>query len=155
MKNHCFIILTLIFFPFGKLNAQYHVNTEWSLESGNPIFNDWSYSITNDSNQLIHVGNSLVPSQGANVLLSKYDASGSLLWQSNYNSSGVNNDYGIKLTEDALGNIYVIGTTDNNNTSTDFDVIVLKYSSSGSLLWSQIYGAPYAYMDVAIGLTPS
>lgn len=78
MKNHFRITFIFIFLSWG-LYAQYHVNVEWSFESGNPVFLDWSHSIVNDSSELIHVGNSLVPGEGANVLISKYDPLGTLL----------------------------------------------------------------------------
>jgi len=61
---------------------------------------------------------------------------------------GTNNDYGVALTEDNVGNIIVVGTTDTNSTI-NFDVVVLKYNTSGSLPWSAVYNSPLNHNDIA------
>jgi hypothetical protein len=132
-------------------NAQTHVNKEWETISGNPLGLDWTSSITNSSNQLISVGNTSITSQGANILTTKYNADGIIAWQQNFNTSSTKNDYGIALTEDASGNIYVVGTTDNGG-STNYDVVVLKYNSVGTLQWSNTFNSSFSKNDIGTSI---
>lgn len=123
----------------------------WIQQAGNPIVLNWTSSLTNSSNELIHIGNSLYQGQGANLIVTKYNRVGTLLWQSNYNSNNSNGDFGIKATTDSQGNIYVIGTTDNE-TVNNYDILVLKYSSSGNLIWDITYNSSSNLNDIPTGL---
>lgn len=101
MKTTGLITIFSCFLTFAF--TQYHVNMNWVQQAANPIALNWSSSITNSSNELIHVSDSLVPNEGANLIVTKYDRSGSLLWQSNFNSQNTNGDFGIKATTDSQG----------------------------------------------------
>lgn len=127
MKKAVFTSLFLLvqILTFGQTYA----NKEWQVPSGNPLGLKWSSSITNSSSEIISVGNSFVVGQGANVLTTKIDKDGNILWQSSFNSAGNYNDYGISLTEDNLGNVIVVGTVENSLTSNS-DIIVLKYDNT-------------------------
>ncbi len=127
--------------------GEMHINREWRDYTGNPVFNpilnpfglEWTKSIPSATAGLITVGHTQVSGQGENILLTKYDDGGSILWQVNYNVGGTRNEYGIDLKEDATtGYIYVCGTTDNGST-TNYDVVVLVYNSSGTLQYSTTY----------------
>jgi len=131
-----------------NLQAQTYINKEWETTNGNPLGLQLTSSVTNSSNQLISVGNTSVAGQGANILITKFERDGSIIWQSEFNTSGTNNDYGVALTEDNVGNIIVVGTTDNNSTI-NFDVVVLKYNTSGNLLWSAVYNSSFNLNDIA------
>jgi Subtilase family len=141
------ILVLLLLTKLTALQAQIHVNKEWANTSGNPLGLEWSNSITNANNQLITVGNSLIVGQGANILLTKYNNDGTTAWQSNFNTMGSNNDYGISLIEDINGNLFVVGTTDNS-TATNYDVVIIKYNTLGTLLWSQTYNTTFNKMDI-------
>ncbi len=142
-----FSILILVALSFLVNAQEVHINREWRDYTGNPVFNpilnpfglEWTKSIPSATAGLITVGHTQVSGQGENILLTKYDDGGSILWQVNYNAGGTRNDYGIDLKEDASsGFIYVVGTTDNGGT-TNHDVIVLVYNSSGTLQYSTSY----------------
>lgn len=147
-------VLLLLLIPLFAVNsfAQTHINRLWTKQSGNPLMLQWSNSITTSNNDLVTVGNSLIAGEGANILTTRYDKEGNVLWQHDFNSSVANNDYGIALSEDNNGNIYVVGTTDNN-TTTDYNVVILKYNSAGTLLWSKIWASSYNLKDIATGIT--
>jgi subtilisin family serine protease len=49
------------------------------------------------------------------------------------------------------GNIFVVGTTDNN-TSNNYDVILLKYNNTGNLQWSASFNSIYNKNDIATAL---
>ena len=152
MKNLTIISIIVLAITTFTMQAQTHINREWETFNGNPLGLQWTSSITNASNQLISVGNTAISGQGANILTTKFNSDGTILWQTAFNTSGSNNDYGIALIEDNTGNIYVAGTTDNSST-VDFDVVVLKYNSIGSLLWSAVYNSPFNLNDIATTVT--
>lgn len=131
--------------------AQTHVNRNWVSGYGEPIDLEWSKSINGVDNQLIHVGNIGTPNEGANISTTVYNNDGSINWQSDFHSENQNNDYGISVSFDQYENVYVLGTTDNE-TTTDYDLLLLKYSSTGSLLWAETYNSSYNLNDIGTEL---
>lgn len=80
--------------------------------------------------------------------LAKFDASGSRLWATYYGGSGT--DYTRSIALDALGGIYIAGISSspgiasggyqNTNAGGLYDGLLVKFSSSGSRIWSTYYG---------------
>jgi hypothetical protein len=146
------LVLILLFFRGTSLFSQTYVNREWQTNNGNPLLTQWSSSIISQINdELITVGNTNVTGQGANILLTRYDSEGNIVWSTNYNTSSTKNDFGAAITEDSNGNIYVCGTTDNNSI-TNYDIIVLKYKSNGTLLWDTTYNSSAGKNDIAVSI---
>ena len=58
-------------------------------------------------------------------------------WMQSYDGTGVGNNFPQKMLIDSDGNIIVAGNSD----SLDYDYIILKYSSSGNLIWKKRYNA--------------
>jgi len=73
----------------------------------------------------------------SDIILLKYSPSGSLLWQKSW--GGSEQDHGYALSLDQSGNVFVTGDTASKEPS-GYDVVLLKYSSSGSLLWQKSCG---------------
>ncbi|MBA2613369.1 MAG: S8 family serine peptidase [Bacteroidetes bacterium] len=151
------IIITFIIISSTLLiNAQTKVNREWIGHSGNPVFNpllspfgyQWSKSITAANGDLLTVGHTFVTGQGENILLTRYNRLGVLLWTAQYNTSGAQNDYGTDVYEDASGKIVACGTTDNGG-STNYDAILLQYSSAGVFQSVISYNGPNGKNDIA------
>lgn len=107
--------------------------------------------MTNAYGEIVTVGHTFVSGQGENVYLMKTDADGNMIFQTNWNSSGAYNDYGTNLYEVPGGDIYVCGTTDNGG-MTDFDVVVLRFNSSGVLQSSNIINGSSGKNDIATAL---
>jgi hypothetical protein len=81
---------------------------------------------------------SLGASNGAgDVLLLKYDSSGNLLWQKTW--GGLKDDSGQGIAMDSSGNIYVAGFAPSFGAG-GYDVAILKFDSSGTLLWQKTWG---------------
>ena len=154
-----FYTFLFISLSFITLAQKTHVNREWKDYTGNPVFNpllnpfglEWTKSIVTATNDIITVAHTNVSGQGENILLSRYTEDGSLLWQTDYNTSGTQNDYGIDVAEDSNGDIYVCGTTDNGG-NTDYDVLLLKYDNTGSLLWAISYSGPDGLNDIGTAI---
>ena len=68
------------------------------------------------------------------ILIIKYNNTGSLLWQRKL-SGASSTDVGEGIAVDNLGNVYIVGYT--NNALTD-NILIAKYNTSGTLLWQTI-----------------
>jgi hypothetical protein len=111
---------------------------------------DRGYDVTTDSSGNIYVtgvtfggldGNT---SSGlSDILLVKYNSSGTKQWTKQLGTSS--NDEGFGVTTDSSGNIYVTGGTlgglDGNTNSGIFDILLVKYNSSGTKQWTQQLGS--------------
>jgi hypothetical protein len=92
-------------------------------------------------------------STGCDILLIKYNQSGDTAWTRTYNGTANSTDKAFGIVSDAAGNIYITGTAAISGMGSE--LILLKYSSSGVLLWVRIYGETRANLDdmgYAIGI---
>jgi len=71
------------------------------------------------------------------VLLLNYDARGNLVWARTWGGSGDEAGYGVAV--DQAGGIYVAGRTSSFGSGW-FDALLLKFDSSGTLLWARTWG---------------
>ncbi|MEO5675118.1 MAG: SBBP repeat-containing protein [Chitinophagales bacterium] len=69
------------------------------------------------------------------VITIKYGSTGSETWRTVYNR-GFGNDRGQDIMLDGSGNLYVTGRSEN---SSDYDVMTIKYNSSGVAQWTKFY----------------
>ncbi len=72
------------------------------------------------------------------VLLSKYNSSGALTWSKTW--GGVNNEFGQSVIQTSDGGYAVTGYTDSYGAGS-YDLILIKYDSSGTVSWSKTWGA--------------
>jgi hypothetical protein len=85
------------------------------------------------------VGETQGQGTGIDFLVLKYDHRGHLIWSRTYDGEG-GDDHGYLIKLDPLGNVIVAG--DSAGTSSDVDIVVLKYSPIGALLWERRYNGP-------------
>ena len=71
------------------------------------------------------------------IFLLKYSSVGELQWSKTF--GGSKNDFGNSVAVDTYGNVYVAGTT-NSYGAGAADIILLKYDSSGNLLYYRTWG---------------
>jgi len=74
---------------------------------------------------------------GQDVLLLKYDSTGHLLVERVW--GGTADDSGSGVAVDSSGNVYVAGSTQSFGFGRS-DALLLKFNSSGSLLWAKTWG---------------
>lgn len=87
---------------------------------------------------------------GLDVLVLKYNTSGTLLWRQTYNGFANRDDVARVLRVDNTGSVYITGYSQGNGVGQNFDVLTLKYNTNGTLLWAQRYGG--AGNDEGFGL---
>ncbi len=130
-------------------------NPLWGQKAGGSgIDEGWALDIDNNDNILltgryssatITFGSYTLNNSGMeDAYLVKYSPSGNALWAKNVGGTGA--DAGTALSTDGIGNTYITGRfsssvlTANSNTLTNtggIDAFLIKYDSSGNLIWAQ------------------
>ena len=82
------------------------------------------------------VGNSSGYQINSDICLIKYNTNGDTLWTRVYNGNNNSEDKAYAITVDDLDNIYIGGYTGTENGA---NIIIMKYSSAGVLLWITTY----------------
>jgi uncharacterized delta-60 repeat protein len=115
---------------------------QWQRSLGSS-FVDYSYSVSIDSSGNVYItGITPSPSGGADndVLIAKYNTSGTLQWQRTLGASTSGAvDNGQSIAVDSSGNVYVAGRTSSQGAGSD-DVLIAKYNTSGTIQWQRILG---------------
>lgn len=110
-------------------------------------YNDNTYNQYDIANDLIITSNGHVVVTGQSdsdptnlnnddYLTISYDQNGLQLWVKRFNGASNGIDRATALCADNLNNVYITGRSDNGN---DDDYVTIKYSSTGSLLWTMIF----------------
>jgi hypothetical protein len=88
----------------------------------------------------------------SDAFLLKYDSSGNLLWYKTWGGSGSDSGYGVAL--DASGNAFITGYTRSYGAGS-YDTFLLKYDSSGNLLWNKTWGGSGSDSGYGVALDDS
>ena len=125
--------------PFLKYNSSGNLQWEklWS-GSGSITEQDTGTAIAVNSSGDVYIAGYTVNLSGGpeNVLLLKFNSTGSIVWQKAWGGSVVNQAFGVAL--DSNGHIYVTGATSYG--AGNLDVFLSKFDSAGSLLWQKTWG---------------
>jgi uncharacterized protein YmfQ (DUF2313 family) len=121
---------------------------KWAVRSGR------GQHITRDTQNNLYVTGSftgsltlgsttLTSSGGQDIFIAKYTTAGTVVWAKRIGGTG--DDIGNGITTDSEGNIYVISTVKSSsltlenqpltNLGTEGDILLVKYNTSGNLLW--------------------
>lgn len=130
-------------------------NKKWTkLENGTSNYSAEGYGIVVDNaGNIIVTGYVTSQNNWEDIILNKYNSSGTLIWSTTYNNSNYNDEdkaWGIVVDTD--NNIYVSGHTTLDYYSGNTDAITLKFNSSGALLWESTFGGNGNEGDKAWGI---
>lgn len=98
-------------------------------------------------------------SYGTDITLTKYNSSGVQQWTKVWNSpankndelaGGFYGDHGLAVDND--GNIFLTGTAEDKSVLFSEDIVTLKYSTTGNLLWTDIYDGGFNDVDAGYSL---
>lgn len=105
---------------------------------------DFSRFIELDSAGNIYVTGT-IETGSIDILTIKYNSSGQALWAMRYDHSAHSIDEPSGLAIDKAGNVYVAGNSQGSNS--DFDIILIKYTSSGKQQWVKRYSSSGRYPE--------
>lgn len=142
-SNYTYDFVTIKYSPGGT--------QMWAQTYDGPgNFNDEPKDIALDANNNIYVtgaSDTFYNAQpNADIVLLKYNNSGSLQWRRVYDSPGHGYEYSRKLAIDNNGNIAVAGFGFITGNGQDF--FTLKYNSAGVFQWMQTYNSGPNLFDV-------
>jgi len=128
-------------------------NSSGTLQWGKTLggsSSDYGYAVATDSfNNIIVCG--FTRSDGAggrDVLVAKYNSSGTLQWDKTLGGSSDDAGYGVAI--DSSDNIIVCGYTYSS-----VDLLVAKYNSSGTLQWAKSLGGAVSDIGRAVAIDSS
>jgi len=126
-------------------------NVQWAVSAGKIALLGMSKNITNSVDRL---GNIYIAGEFADsvTIIKKYDAAGNFVWNQTAIGSFILGNYGnLKISTDWDGNSFVtgvftagssitFGTTTITNTSSGYEVFIVKYDASGNFVWAKHQG---------------
>lgn len=119
---------------FRKYNSAGQMLWQHDYSSITPDGHDAGVSILYENGFVYVTGDVETALNVKDIIVIKRDAvTGNLIWSKTFNGAGNSNDHVSSLTLDNAGNVYIIGMS--RNTTTDFDILIVKYNSSGGLQW--------------------
>jgi hypothetical protein len=138
MKRHYLVLILLFLISAYTSYSQQWMKTYRNMSSGIKDGENKAYCITIDSYGFIYVaGFSSTTATGNDICLIKYTTDGDTLWVRNVNGSGNSEDKAYAITVDDQDNIYVTGYA--TRLTTGVDIVLIKFSSTGTRLWTQYY----------------
>ncbi|MCB0736911.1 MAG: S8 family serine peptidase [Bacteroidetes bacterium] len=142
------VILCLIAtFTVFISKSQTLVNKEFELSFGNldplaPIC-----KTIDDGSGIVIITQDFATGQARNLLVTKYNYSGTHQWSYTKNGSANDEDYGINILYDQ-GFYYICGAV--KNIGTEYDLFVAKLNSSGQSVWTYEYNQDMSNNDVPV-----
>jgi uncharacterized delta-60 repeat protein len=124
------------------LIAKYNTSgtIQWQRTLGG-IGDDRGHNIAVDSSGNVYITGSTASSgAGSNdILIAKYNTSGTIQWQRTLGGTG--SEFGQRIAVDGSGNVYVIGETEGSGAGAGgWDVLIAKYDTSGTIQWQRTLG---------------
>jgi len=112
---------------------------------------DKAASVFADNNGNVYTtGSSQGNGTSLDIATVKYNSDGIQQWVSRYNGPAGGEDYGVSVSVDASGNVYVTGYSDGTGSGKDY--VTVKYNSSGIQQWASRYDAAIGANDFAAAL---
>ena len=107
---------------------------QWQRVLYSSVQSDLARRITTDSSGNVYIcGRTSSIGQGnGDLLIAKYNTSGTIQWQRILGGNG--GEYGYGVAVDSSGDVYVGGTT---SSIVDNDILIAKYNSSGVIQWQR------------------
>ncbi len=124
---------------FRKYNSSGELVWQHDYSSATPDGQDGGVGILYKNGYVYITGDVETTLNVKDIIVIKRDAvSGNLIWSKTYNGAGNSNDHVYTFTLDNAGNVYICGMSSNG--ATDFDMLIVKYNSSGGFQWDYTGG---------------
>lgn len=112
--------------------------------------NDIVNSMVLDNSGNVYVTGESWGSSNSDCATVKYNQSGVQLWVQRYNGSFNDYDEGASVSVDPTGNVYITGRT--SASSVFYDMLTIKYNSTGTMQWFKTYNGSGNRYDIATGI---
>ncbi len=124
----------------------------WSQRyNGPPDNTDQAVSIAVDAAGNSYVTGSAFASNGTlDIVTIKYSQAGQQMWLQSYNGAANDNDQGVQVVLDNVGNVYVTGYS--KSVSNLQDITTIKYDNNGVQQWVSFYDGPFHNSDEGVSL---
>ncbi|MBK9147387.1 MAG: S8 family serine peptidase [Flavobacteriales bacterium] len=130
----------------NDLHGQFYVNKEWVQANGTPAQLEWAASTLDGQGHIVVVSNTVVSSNNADLLITKYGPTGDLVWQQTYGGIDGGQDYGVAVAALAGGGFVVAGVL--SQTLTSQDIVLLGISPTGDIDWEALWNGSANGTDV-------
>ena len=136
MRALTFLFIGLIFPAFAQVPSEI-----WEVTNNIAGNSEKVMHSTSDANGNVYATGYVSGTGSCNLFVTKHDSDGNLVFSDVYDS-GSGSDWGMKISLDNSGNIFVVGnirsTTCQGEGKATF---TRKYNSSGTILWTNIYSS--------------
>ena len=122
----------------AKFNSSGTLLWERELTSSGNNTQGVSVAVDSSDNPVICGHTNALGQGGFDIIIAKYNSSGTIQWQKSFGGSSGENAKGIAT--DSSDNIYIGGYTQSEGAGAQ-DALVAKFNSSGDLQWQRILGA--------------
>jgi uncharacterized delta-60 repeat protein len=136
-------------FLLAKYNSGGTIEWQRTL-TGATFYPGFSSVFLDSSDNLYAVG--FTDSAGAgssDLLLAKYNSSGTLQWQRVLGGTSADDGYGVSV--DSSGDVYVSGSSSSDGEGSS-DLLIAKYNSSGTIQWQRVLGSTGADNGLSIAV---
>ncbi|MBK8703193.1 MAG: hypothetical protein IPN33_05940 [Saprospiraceae bacterium] len=128
------VIAVLFVFTYNAL-AQSPVNKVWHTSFGEPLASfDWTASAADAAGNVYTTGNTRLSNDKIAAYTTKHDSLGNLVWDQEFQATGIDASYGVAIQLDGSGNVYIAGAA-YSASSLHFDFLVIKYENDGDQVW--------------------
>ena len=140
--RYSLIFFSIILFSQQLLgqNSKIIISEQWRYGNNNSTIFLKAKSKTDDLNNVYVIGATLNSLNNRDLIIQKLDPLGNLLWQNVLSGDANLDDAGTDLYIDDQYNVYITGTV--NRLGSQEDLVVIKYSSLGSIIWEYFKDAP-------------
>jgi len=149
LPSHCIASLLVLCLPLNNLHTQTRdfFYRAWAQRGATvaPGYNN-TVSAVSESGETYLATSILNSSNTYSMSLSQYSDLGVLLWAAVFEVDTAGNAYAGGIALDPSGNVFVAGSAYNGATA-GYDLFTVKYSSSGTKLWQQLYNGPGSLYD--------
>ena len=141
----CFFIIFLFCFSISS-----QVTQQWVARyNGSGDSTDTGRSIAVDASGNIYIAGLTISvnatDTSSDFLTIKYNPSGEIQWMQKYDGTGHSYDAALDIAVDNSGNVFVAGISTGNGSY--YDIVTIKYSTSGVQQWQQRYNGPANDID--------
>jgi uncharacterized delta-60 repeat protein len=121
----------------GVLIVKYNTSgaVQWQRTLSNVLGDQGNFLDTDSSGNVYIAGQGVNFGESNNIILAKYNSSGTIQWQRKLVTA--NSETALGIAVDSSGNSYIAGASNNSGTT---DIQIAKYNSSGTIQFQRLLG---------------